>query len=61
MMLQSITLLHYVYYSVTGDGESLIDVNCNNKKKSKHDGFCCVWNEKESRFKKDFGHTQNLS
>ena len=24
-------------------------------------GFSCVWNEKESWFKKDFGHSQNLS
>ena len=24
-------------------------------------GFSYVWNKKESRFKKDFGHSQNLS
>ena len=24
-------------------------------------GFSCVWNKKESRFKKEFGHSQNLS
>ena len=24
-------------------------------------GFSCVWNKKEYQFKKDFGHSQNLS
>ena len=24
-------------------------------------GFSCVWNKKESRFKKDFCHSQNVS